>query len=348
MSYHSLYDIKRDRLPYTSGGQVWIRPTWAPEITNSFYKNIKKSGVFAASAGLVSESVRHITQTFQAINMVYEYPKNSLQWSIYIKEIFKTPLFLTSLRKRLVYSVVQHSLDAGLKVSVFSYVWSGTHSPFSYSDWNTFKMMGASAIAGLMCGWTNYSLEVARRTYNADIQWPEELRKGYRSPLHALLTIPFKEGPYFLFKGGFPHYLGNSVGFFAVMYNYIFLKDKTAWLWRYNEINYNFLKFIILSFSFSFHIMGQPFFVMKDLYDTLPRARGGKHPFDSTADALRFYKLNFDKMSANLTIGFWRWFKEYGIILYATLWMADSVGMLDNFKADPNQWETTHYKIIGD
>ena len=43
MSYHSLYDIKRDRLPYTSGGQVWIRPTWAPEITNSFYKNIKKS-----------------------------------------------------------------------------------------------------------------------------------------------------------------------------------------------------------------------------------------------------------------------------------------------------------------
>ena len=42
MSYHSLYDIKRDRLPYSSGGSVWIRPTWAPEITNSFYKNIKK------------------------------------------------------------------------------------------------------------------------------------------------------------------------------------------------------------------------------------------------------------------------------------------------------------------
>ena len=77
MSYHSLYDIKRDRLPYSSGGSVWIRPTWAPEITNSFYKNIKKTGVFAASVGLLTESVRRVYQTFQAINMVYEYPKTS-------------------------------------------------------------------------------------------------------------------------------------------------------------------------------------------------------------------------------------------------------------------------------
>jgi solute carrier family 25 oxoglutarate transporter 11 len=34
--------------------------------------------------------------------------------------------------------------------------------------------------------------ENARRAYYADKTWPLELRKGYTSPINALLRIPFE------------------------------------------------------------------------------------------------------------------------------------------------------------
>jgi hypothetical protein len=46
--------------------------------------------------------------------------------------------------------------------------------------------------------------ENARRAYYADKTWPLELRRNYKSPIQALLRIPFEEGPTYLFKGGFP------------------------------------------------------------------------------------------------------------------------------------------------
>ena len=46
--------------------------------------------------------------------------------------------------------------------------------------------------------------ENARRAYYADKTWPMELRRNYRSPINALMRIPFEEGPYYLFRGGFP------------------------------------------------------------------------------------------------------------------------------------------------
>lgn len=52
--------------------------------------------------------------------------------------------------------------------------------------------------------WLTIPFENARRAYYADKTWPVELRKGYTSPTNALFRIPIEEGPYFLFKNGFP------------------------------------------------------------------------------------------------------------------------------------------------
>lgn len=51
---------------------------------------------------------------------------------------------------------------------------------------------------------TSIPFENAKRAYYADRTWPKELRRGYTSPLNALIRIPFEEGPAYLFKGGFP------------------------------------------------------------------------------------------------------------------------------------------------
>jgi len=46
--------------------------------------------------------------------------------------------------------------------------------------------------------------ENASRAYYADKTWPHELRRNYTSPTNALCRIPFEEGPWQIFRGGFP------------------------------------------------------------------------------------------------------------------------------------------------
>ena len=197
MTYHGLHEIKRDRLPYASQN-YWLRPVWAPEIYNTPYLNLRKTGVIAATCGLFVETANHIRGTFNAINMVYEYPKNSMQWSIYTRQIFNSQNFFSEWRKKVVYGAVQHTLDAGFKVAMFYYIFGGTWAPYTFADYNSVRLIAFSTITGFVTGWTNYPLAVARKAYYADMSWPVEYRKGYRSPLHALCKIPFTEGPLFL------------------------------------------------------------------------------------------------------------------------------------------------------
>ena len=83
-------------------------------------------------------------------------------------------------------------------------MYGGTWSPQEFAASNSFKP--------LVCAWVAFGptsiltvpFENARRAYYADRTWPLELRKGYTSPINALLRIPFEEGPYFLFKNGLP------------------------------------------------------------------------------------------------------------------------------------------------
>jgi solute carrier family 25 oxoglutarate transporter 11 len=348
MAYHQINDIKRDRLPYFTDN-YWVRPTWAPEIYNTPYLNFKKAAVGSALAGVFIESARHLRTSFIVLNYVYEYPKNSLQWSIYWKEMFKVPNFWSELRKRVVFGTVQHSLDAALKVSIYHYIYGGTWSPYQYADFAIFKPFISGLLSGVLLGWTNYSLSVARRAYYADLTWPEELRKGYRSPLHALLKIPFTEGPLYLFRGGLLHWMGNSLGFAWLMFAYTFLKDKLAYLYRYNDVNYSFMKFIFLNLAFGLSAIGsQPFFTMKEIMDTAPKQRGGKNSFNTSWEAFRYLKCNWDILTANYVSGYFKWFRRHGAVLYCTLWYCDNLGMLDNFKVDPNSLETTFAKHISD
>jgi len=348
MTYQQLHEIKRDRLPYSTEN-YWLRPFWAPEIYNTPYLNFRKTGVIAATAGIFVESLRHIRSTFNAINYVYEYPKNSSQWSIYTKEIFSTQSFFSEWRKKLVYGAVQHSLDAGFKVAIWYYIWGGFWAPYSFADANSIRMITFSAIAGFASGWTNYPLAVARKAYYADISWPAEYRKGYRSPLHALLKIPFSEGPLYLFRGGLLHYLGNSISFWWILYTYTFIKDKCSHLYQYNGINYSLCKFIVLNFSFAVGAVTiQPFFTMKNFMDLYNKERGGNITFKSTWDANKYLKYNYEQLSSNFQPGYSRWFRSYGLVLYLTIWYADNIGMMDNVKLDPNGLETTIAKFISD
>ena len=89
---------------------------------------------------------------------------------------------------------------------------------------------------------TGVPFEIARRAYYADKTWPVELRKGYTSPTNALLRIPFEEGPYYLFKGGFPLVAHAWIFWTSWFTIYSFMKNKLYFMWTYQDYSYNFMK----------------------------------------------------------------------------------------------------------
>lgn len=335
MAYFQLHDIKRDRMPYSTS-DWWIRPFWAPEVSNTPLLNLKYTGACALMASCLVEPVMHYWNSLKTINMVYEVPKNSAQLSIFLKEGFKTPFFFSELRKKLVYGAVQHTLDAGFKISCFHYIFGGTWSPKMIADVNSIKYIACSFYAALLSCWTQYPLDIARKAYYADLTWPEELRKGYRSPLHALFKIPFTEGPLFLFRGGLPICAGNFFGMGWTFFIYAWVKDKSFFLWKLNEINYSWCKFWILNLSFAIGSIGaQPFFYVKKIMDEAPKCRGGKPFFESSYEALKYVKTRWHDTPTKFQQGYWTWMKNHGLILYLTIWFADNMGLMDNFKEDP-------------
>lgn len=79
--------------------------------------------------------------------------------------------------------------------------------------------------------------------YYADKTFPEELRRGYKSYFHALRSIPFQEGPYFLFKNTFPFMARNFFQTATAFYAYDYLKDKFGTVtFRISDYPYNLSK----------------------------------------------------------------------------------------------------------
>lgn len=218
------------------------------------------------------------------------------------------------------------------------WIWGSTWSPSQYADYSSVKYGLMSTISGFFSGWAGIPFEVARKAYYADQSWPAELRKGYRSPLHALFKIPLTEGPLYLFKGGLPIYLGNSMFTSTTFYFYAWMKNKLFMLWLYNDINYNWVKFIIISISVTAgSLVGYPFYTLKEIMDTWPKERGGRCTFEgSYYNGIKWLRLYWETYHTNLMENFTFWFRTRGIIFFFAMWHADNMGLFTNNMSDPN------------
>lgn len=179
---------------------------------------------------------------------------------------------------------------------------------------------------------------VARKAYFADLTWPAELRKGYRSPLHALLKIPLTEGPLYLFKGGLLIYLGNAFFSSWAFSMYTWLKNKSFFLWVYNDIPYNFCKFCNISIAFGAGSMfGYPFYQLKNMLDNWPKERGGRCTFEGSSwNAFKWLRINYENYTTTLMSGYWLWFRKQGAIFLIAMWLADNYGIFTNNMTDYN------------
>ena len=194
--------------------------------------------------------------------------------------------------------------DLAPRFAMFHLIYGGTTAYTEVADWNIAKHFICSQFSAIATCWLAGPFDVAWKAYKADKSWPKELRKGYRSPIHALLKIPFKEGPLFLFKGTLPlcgySYMLQS-WFFMV---YTFLKNKFFYLWIYHEFNYNYIKFLFLSFSWALGVVcAYPFYFSKVMIDEWPREKGNRCSFNGSYWKAMQWQFNHLESVASDVVG---------------------------------------------
>lgn len=179
---------------------------------------------------------------------------------------------------------------------------------------------------------TGIPFENARRAYYADKAWPAELRRGYTSPINALLRIPFEEGVGYLFKGGFPIWTSALVFWTSYCTIYSFCKNKFFFLWVYQDFGYNFIKSGMMGISFGISaFLAYPFYFTRTMVDLWPKERGGHCTWNNSyRQCAKWMIENMDQLYYNFTAGISQWMRRYGISYFIALWVADNLGMFSN------------------
>lgn len=344
MSYFEFEDIKRFHQPYED--PLVRGPVWKPAYDNSMWINIRRTMYPAALVGLLYEPVRHFVFGAKILNGYYEWPKTRVETNIFFREVFRLPNFWKDCAKKMAFGFVHFTGDTGVKMAAWRYVWGGTSSPVEFADWNAFKTLLCAQIAFIPTCWTAVPFEMASRAYYADKTWPIELRRGYTSPLNALLRIPFEEGPSYLFKGGLP-IMGRDYVFYSFFCGtYIFLKNKFFFFWVYHDFSYNYIKGMNMFLSWAFAWgAAYPFHYARELVDLWPKERGGHCTWNNSySQALKWMGENVDILYTNFFPNFWVYMVRKGFPIMGMMWALDNAGFFTN-NMDPHLSLETQFPI---
>lgn len=148
-------------------------------------------------------------------------------------------------------------------------------------EWSAYRKIPTILAACVASSPLAVMVEMVQRAYFADKTFPKELQKGYKSFFDAFKRIPFEEGPYYLFKGTFPHYIKHAVGPFIMLFVYDWSIDKLSVLWRIASMPV--LPIVTFTALFSTYLgalVTYPFAVKAREYVDLAPYKGGLEPFD--------------------------------------------------------------------
>lgn len=206
--------------------------------------------------------------------------------------------------------------------------------------------MICAVAATLPTCWTAVPLDFAWRAYYADKTWPIEFRRNYRSPLSALVWIPFEEGPSYLFKGGLPICARDFLFFSFLFSTYAWLKNKMFFFWVYNDFSYDYIKLLMMTFSWSFAtLVAYPSYFARDMVDLWPKEWGGHCTWQNNYRvAITWIYHNQDIFFTNFFHGYFNYMTKKGIPCFISFWIADNLGMFsnvsDSHQSIENVWPT--------
>lgn len=289
--------------------------------------------MYAVSTGVfLWEPIRHFANHVKILNHHYEWPNSRAEYNIFFKEVFKMNGFWSEMFKKVSFGLVSGGGNMAIKLALWQHIFGGTFSPDEYVDYNMLKNFVPALLVGITTCYLGVPFENARRAYYADKTWPVELRRNYKSPLRALLRIPVEEGPYYLFKGGFPIAMHSFMFWSGFLTMYSWLKNKAYYMWVYNDFGYNYIKTLLLGFSFFFSAMlAYPAYYTREMVDLWPKERGGHCTFNNNYRVcFRWMLDSLEMLYFNFMPGFWMHFLRQGMPTLIALWIADNVGMFSN------------------
>lgn len=113
-------------------------------------------------------------------------------------------------------------------------------------------------------------------------------------------------------------------------YMYTWLKNKTFFFILYNEISYNWVKFLYINLIYrnlnvSFAIgslFGYPFYQVKNMLEHWPKERGGHCTFEGSYwNAVKWLRVNYEYYNTNMYTGYWHWFRTKGVVFYLVIYI---------------------------
>jgi len=307
-------------------------PAWKAPVNNSLWMNFKRAFYCSTTALVLHHPIHHFWTQMSHLSHFYEWPANRTEANIFFRETFRLPNFWKELSKKLVFGTISYAGDIGPKLALWQFFYGGTWSPAEYADWNAFKYVFAAFMTAVPTCWTGIPFHMASRAYYADKSWPLEMRRGYTSPLNALLRIPFEEGPSYLFKGGLPIATFDGLFYSFFFAFYAWLKNKMFFWWVYNDFSYNYCKAIMMGMSWAMGTMvGYPAYFAREMVDLWPKERGGHCTWQNNYRvAITWAYHNSDILFTNFFGNYTAFMAKKGIPVFMSMWIADNLGMFSN------------------
>ena len=224
--------------------------------------------------------------------------------------------------------------DLGLRMFMFRSWVGGYYQPIGSVNADVWRRFIPSIAASLVTCWIVAPFEIAKKAYLADLKYPENLRRNYKSSIDALLKLPFQEGPAFLFKNSLPTMLGTFLETFGLFYFTDYFLDFARFLHFESGVPYSPSKAVAIGIgTFMSCILAFPFKkTARNMIELYPRQVGSDLYAGQYRKAMiqvsgnKFYSSNYH--------GFANYLWIRGPRLFIFVWVAESLGLFRSWRTN--------------
>ena len=311
----------------------WMQPAdWSPAW--NYQRSLMTGIAYGTSASLY---FRFHTPTQELLEH-YQAPNNLKQLGIFAREVWKMETFMKGLGTKLAFFSLYGAAFEGSRFYMWrNFVGGYPHDPYVV-DVAWYKKFITALTVGISTMWIPVPFVNIAVRYEQDKILPKEHARGYRGYLHAAYVIARKDGAFPFIRGGGPIMAEKALQTTGMFFWLDFLRDKLKHTEHFGTdhpgFSETYLRFLYVSFGTYIGLLyGYPMVALKNYVEGLPLNSKGEPYFATYAEAV--WKGLGDNFNYNLLwIGFHRYLIKCGPPLFATLWFADRIGLLEQYQVD--------------
>jgi hypothetical protein len=295
------------------------------------------TGLFA---GIVGATYAQVSRPVFDLLRFYQAPDNFKQLSLFTKEVVKMDTFRQGFLGRLGFYTAYGLIFETARWTMWKNITCGYPYYRDMVNVAFVKHFLTAGAVGALTSWIPVPFHNIMVRYNQDQILPREFARGYKSPLHAAFQIVKQDGLYPLVRSGGPLMAENTLNTMMMFYMVDFLKDKARVLKTQgfdHEMTPDWMTKPIYVFFGAMAGLFSGFGVrsLRMAVEEHPKNAKGELLFGSYAEAT-WRGLGDSFQMHQLWTGFVPYFCRAGPPLMATIWFADSIGLLDQVVFDPS------------